>query len=100
MYQAKNHANRQIYPFDAILEHIKNNLQSYSNRTIQNNSNNNLNIHDEQQTKNIPQGTGQEHLQKTVIDTRVDNNGIQKDENIVKTRYGRTIRKLDRLSYQ
>ena len=39
-------------------------------------------------------------MQKTVTDPRVDDNGIQKGEDIVKTRYRRTIRKPDRLSYQ
>ena len=34
-------------------------------------------------------------MQKIVIDTRVDNDGIQKGENVVKTRCGRTIRKPD-----
>ena len=61
-YQATKHANRQTDPLNAILEYIKNNLQSYSNRTIQNNSNNNEIIHDEQKAKNNPQGNGQEHM--------------------------------------
>ena len=39
-------------------------------------------------------------MQINLNNTRVDNNGIQKGENIVKTRYGRTIMKPDRLTYQ
>ena len=37
---------------------------------------------------------------KPVINTRADNNRIQQGENVVKARYGRTIRKPDRLTYQ
>ena len=79
---------------------LKNNPQSYSNKVTHNNNNDSLNIHDEQQAKNHPQGNGQEYTQKTLNDTRVDNNSIQKGKNIVKTRYGRMIRKPDRLTYQ
>ena len=39
-------------------------------------------------------------MQKTVINTMADNNRIQQGENVVKKRYGRTIRKPDRLTYQ
>ena len=42
----------------------------------------------------------QEHIQTTVTNTREDNNKIQQGENCIKTRYGRTIRKPGRLSYQ
>ena len=59
-----------------------------------------LKVHiDKQQTKNNPQGNWQD-MQKTVINTRVGNNRIQQGENAVKTRYGRTVRKPDRLTYQ
>ena len=60
-----------------------------------------LNIHmmSNNQKKNNPQGNRQD-MQKTVISTRVDNNRIQQGENVVKTRYGRTVRKPDRLTYQ
>ena len=47
-YQATKHANRQTDLLDAILEHIKNNPQLYSNWTVQSNSNNNQSTHDEQ----------------------------------------------------
>ena len=36
-YQAKKHTNRQTDQLDAILDHIKNNPQSYSNKTTHNN---------------------------------------------------------------
>ena len=42
----------------------------------------------------------QEHTQTIVNNTREDNNNIQQGEDCIKTRYGRTIRKPDRLSYQ
>ena len=45
-------------------------------------------------------GGTQEETQRIPNEARVDNDDIQKDENIVKTRYGRTVRKLDRLTYQ
>ena len=50
-YQATNYANRQTDPLDAILEYIKNNPMSYSNRTVQ--SNINKSTHNEQQPKTI-----------------------------------------------
>ena len=50
--------------------------------------------------KNNPQESRQEYIQRTVTNTREDNNKIQQGENCVKTRYGRTIKKLDRLLYQ
>ena len=66
----------------------------------QNNNNDSQNILDEQQAKNNLQGNGQQCMQNILNNTRVDNNDIQKGENIVKTRYGRKIRKPDRLPYQ
>ena len=99
-YQATKHANRQADPLDAIHEHIKKIPTSYSNRTAQNNIINNQSTHDKQKPKiNLPE-SGQEHIQRTVNNTREDNNKIQQGENCVKTRYGRTIRKPDRHSYQ
>ena len=98
--QATKHTNRQTNPLDAILEHIKNNPMSYPNRTIQSNINNTQSTHDEQQPKcNTPERM-QENIQTTVTNTREDNNKIQQGEKCVKTRYRRTIRKSDRLSYQ
>ena len=47
-YQAKKHTNRQTDPLDAILDHIKNNPQSYSNKNTHNNNNDSHGIHGEQ----------------------------------------------------
>ena len=100
-YQAKKHTNRQTDPLDAILDHIKNNPQSYSNEITLNKNNDCQDIHGEQGAKKKnPQGNDQEHIQKILNKTRMDNDDIQKGENIIKTRYGRTIRKPDRLTYQ
>ena len=57
-YQTTKHANRQTDPLDAILEHIRNNPKSYSNRTIQSNINNTHNTHDEHQPKVTSQKGG------------------------------------------
>ena len=73
---------------------------SYSNRTVQSNINNTQCTHSDQQPLNSPQERRQEHIQGTVTNTREDNNRIQQDENVVKTRYGKAIRKPNRLTYQ
>ena len=98
-YQAKKHANRQTDPLDAILEHIKNNLMLYSKRTVQSNINNTQSTHDEEPKKHL-QESRQIYIQRTVTNTMEDNNKIQQGENCIKTRYGRTIRKADGLSYK
>ena len=46
------------------------------------------------------QGSRQEHIEKISNEARIVNVGIKKGENIVRTRYGRTIRKPDRFTYQ
>ena len=84
---------------DAILEHIKNNPMSYSNRTVQSNINNTHNTNNEQPKSDIPERR-QEHTQTTINNTGEDNNKIKEGESCIKTRYGRIIRKPDRLSYQ
>ena len=99
-YQTTKHANRQTDPLGAILEHIKNNPMSFSNRTIQSNINNTQNTHDEHQPKSDKLERRQEHTQTTINNTGENNNKTQQGENCIKTRYGRTIRKPDRLSYQ
>ena len=76
-------------PFWTIL---KNNPQSYSIQITHNKNNDHQDIHGKQGAKNIPQGNGQEDIQKMLIKKRVDNDDLQKGENIIKTRYGRTIR--------
>ena len=99
-YQVIKHANRQTDPLDDILEQIKDNPMLYSNRTFQSNINNTQSTHDKHQPKSNMPERGQEHIQTTITNTRGDNNKIQQGENCVQTRYGRTIRKPDRLSYQ
>ena len=50
--------------------------------------------------KNSSQGNRPEHIQEISNETRVGNNNIKEGENIVKTRYGRIVRKPERLTYQ
>ena len=85
---------------DAILDHNKNNPQSYTNKNTHNNNNDSHGIHGEEGSKNNPQGSGQEHIQKIPNETRIGNGNIKEGENIVKTKYGRTVKKPDRLVYQ
>ena len=99
-YQDTKNANRQTDLLDDILEHIKNNPVSYSNRTVQSNIINTQCTHNEQQPKYNPSERRQEYRQGTVTNMRQDNNRTQQDENVVKTRYQRTIRKSNRLTYQ
>ena len=51
------------------------------------------------QTVTCQKGGWNTHKQ-IVNNTREDNNNIQEGENCIKARYGRIIRKPDRLSYQ
>ena len=99
-YQAKKHTYRQTDSLDAILDQIKNNPQSYSKKNTRSNNNDSWCIHGEQGAENKPQGSKQEHMQEMSNETRVDNDDVQEGENIVKMRYGRTVRKPDRLTYQ
>ena len=61
---------------------------SYSNRTIQRSINNTQSTHDKQQPKNNLPESRQEHIQRTVTNTREYNKKIQQGENCVKTRMG------------
>ena len=63
------------------------------------NSNNIHKLHAEQQPKNILQGRGQD-LIKTVNTSREDTNHTQQANAVVKTQYGRTVKRLDRLTYK
>ena len=65
-YQAGKHTNMQTDPLDAILDHIKNNPQSYSNETTHNNNNHSQHTHVEQGAKNNSQGSRQEHIEKNI----------------------------------
>ena len=84
-------------PFWTILKIIH---RAYINKNTLCNNNNSQDTHDEQRAKNNSQGGDQEHIQKISNGARIDNDDMQKDENIVKKRYGRTVRKPDRLTYQ
>ena len=57
-YQAQKHTNKQTDPVDAILDHIKNNPQSYLNKVTHNNNNDSQNIHDEQVKKQTRKWAG------------------------------------------
>ena len=99
-YQARKHTNIQTDPTEAILNHIKNNPQLYSNKTTHNKNNDSQGTHGEHGAKNNSQGSRQEQREKIANETRVDNDTIKAGENIVMTRYARIIRKPDRLMYQ
>ena len=99
-YQARKHTNIQTDPLDAILNHIKNNPQLYSNKITHNNNNDSQGTHGEHRAKNNLQSSRQEQIEKIANEERVDNDTIKASENIVKTRYGRIVRKPDRLMYQ
>ena len=62
-YQARKHTNIQTDPLDAILSHIKNNPQSYSNKTTHNNNNDSQGTHGDQGAKNNSQSSGKEHIE-------------------------------------
>ena len=84
-------------PFWAIL---KKNPHSYSNKAISNKRDDSQNTHGEHAVRNNSQGSRQEQIEEISDSTRVDNNNINEGENIIKTRYRRTVRKPDRLMYQ
>ena len=102
-YHARKHTNIQTDLVDAILNLIKNNPQLYFNKITHNNNNDSLGTHGEHRAKNSSQGSGQEQIkkmEKIANEAGLDNDTIKAVENIVKTRYGRTVRKPDRLMYQ
>ena len=97
-YQARKHTKTDL--LNAILDHIKKNPHSYSNKAISNKRDDNQNTHGEHGVRNNSQGSRQEQIEEISDSTRVDNNNINEGENIVKTRFGRIVRKPDRLMYQ
>ena len=72
-YQARKHTNIQTDPLDTILNHIRNNPQSYSNRITHNNNNDSQGTHGEHQAKNNSQGGKQEKTEKIANKAGVDN---------------------------
>ena len=91
-----------------ILKCISNNPMVYANMHTNNSNIHNTQCH--QQTKNSQQGRGEDnsqqsskvinknHRQKT-LNTPEDNGIVQQNSKVVKTRYGQTVKKPDRLSY-
>ena len=55
---------------------------------------------DEQQANNVQQGRRQDPRQKTMKIQKGDIAYTQQDNEVLKTQYGRTIRKPDRLKYE
>ena len=70
------------------------------NKATYNKKEENQNTHGEHGVINNSQGRGHEQKEEISDSTRVDNDNMNEGENIVKTRYGRIVRKPDRLMYQ
>ena len=105
-YQTTKHSNTQTDLLEVILKCIKNNQMAYASMQT-----NNSDIHDtkcHQQTKksqpgrgedNRPQGSeviNKNHRQKS-LNTPEDNGIVQQNSEVIKTRYGQTVKKPDRL---
>ena len=60
----------------------------------------NQNTHGEHGLGNKSQGSRHEQIEEISDSARVDKDYIHEAENIVKTRYGRIVRKPGRLTYQ
>ena len=94
----QKHTNKQTDLLEDILKCISNNPMAYANVHTHSSNNNMLKSENQQQTKNVQQGRGQDHKQKT-INTPDDTDTRQQSSKAVKTRYGRTVKKPDRLTY-
>ena len=57
-------------------------------------------MHGQNKVRNNLQGSREEQTEEVCSNTRVDNDHKKEGENIVKTRYGRIVKKPDRLMYQ
>ena len=97
-YQASKHTKKD--PFDVILDHNQGNPHTYMDKDISNEMDHNKNIHSKHKVRNNLQGSGEKQTEEVCSNTRVVNEYINEWENIVKTRYGRIVRKPDRLMYQ
>ena len=97
-YQARKHTKTD--PLNAILDHIPKNPHTYSNKAISNERDDNQNTHGEHGVRNNSQGSRQKQTEEICSSMRVVNENINDDENIVKTRYRRIVRKSGRLMYQ
>ena len=69
-------------------------------KAMSNERDDNKNIHSEQGVRNNLQDSGEKQKDEICSNTRVGNEHINEGENIVKTRYGRIVKKPDRLMYQ
>ena len=92
--------NTRTDPLDAILDHIQKNLCTYMDKAISNERDDNQNTHGEHRVRNNLQGSGEKQTEEICCNTRVVNEHINEGENIVKTRYGRIMKKPDRPMYQ
>ena len=63
-YQGRKYTSTQTDPLNAILDHIRKNPPSYSNKTTHNNNNDSQDTHDEHGAKNNSQGSIQEQIEK------------------------------------
>ena len=97
-YQASKHT--KIDPLNAILDHIQRNPPTYMDKAISNKRDNNKTIHGEHEVRNNLQGSREKQTEEVCSNTRVVNGHINEGGNIVKTRYGRIVKKPDRLMYQ
>ena len=94
-YQVMKHTRTD--QLDAFLNHIWKNPHTYMDKAISNERDDIQNTHGECGVRNNLQGS----IQKQICsNTRVANESINEGENIVKTRYGRIVKKPDRLIYQ
>ena len=69
-------------------------------KAISNERDDSKNIHSEHKVRNNLQGSGEKQTEEVCSNTRVVNEHVSEGENIVKTRYGRIVKKPDRLMYQ
>ena len=96
-YQASKHTRTD--PFNAILDHIQKIPHTYMDKAISYERHDNENTHAEHGVRNNLQGSGGKQTEGICGNTRVVNEHIKEGENIVKTRYGRIVKKPDRLMY-
>ena len=97
-YQARKHTKTD--PLNAILYYIQKNPHTYLDKAISKERADNQNTHGEHEGRSNLQGSRQKQTEEICSTTRVVNENINEGENIVKTRYGRIVRKPDRLMYQ
>ena len=73
---------------------------TYSDNAIFNEKDDNHNTHSEHRVGNNLYGSEQKQTEKMCSNTRVVNENIKEGEHIVETRYGRIVKKPDRLMYK